>query len=111
MKKPQDFPKAVALLQSVEIAMYTITAVVIYVYTGRDGASPALGSAGPIVSKIAYGIAIPTIVIAGVIFGHFSSKYVFVRVFNNRALPKRTWPVWTLIVGAVWTAAWIIAES
>lgn len=45
--------------------MYVIVSIVIYRYAGTDVASPALGSTSPLLEKIAYGIAIPTIVIAG----------------------------------------------
>lgn len=41
--------------------MYVVAAVVIYRFGGADVASPALGSTSPIMSKIAYGIAIPTV--------------------------------------------------
>ncbi|KAB8291624.1 hypothetical protein EYC80_006424 [Monilinia laxa] len=67
---PADFPKSLVMLQIVEIILYIVSAIVIYVYAGSAVESPALGSAGPILSKVAFGIAIPTIVIAGVIFGH-----------------------------------------
>ena len=46
--------------------MYLIVAIVTYRYAGTDVASPALGSTSPLLRKVAYGIAIPTIVIAGV---------------------------------------------
>ena len=61
MEKPQDFPKALCMLQIFEIVLYVVAAVVIYYYVGNDVASPALGSAGPIMKKVAYGIAIPTV--------------------------------------------------
>ena len=61
MKKPEDFPKALALLQVCNISVYIVSAVVIYRYGGKQVKSPALGSTGPIVSKIAYGLAIPTV--------------------------------------------------
>lgn len=35
--------------------------MVIYRYTGSDVASPALGSAGRIMSRVAYGLALPTV--------------------------------------------------
>jgi hypothetical protein len=57
-------------LQITDTILYTVTAVVIYRFTGDDVRSPALGSTSPIVAKVAYGIALPTIVIAGVINGH-----------------------------------------
>lgn len=61
MERPQDFPKALCMLQIFEIALYVAAAIVIYYYVGDDVASPALGSAGPIMKKVAYGIAIPTV--------------------------------------------------
>lgn len=61
MERPQDFPKALCMLQIFEIVLYVVAAIVIYYYVGNDVASPALGSAGPIMKKVAYGIAIPTV--------------------------------------------------
>lgn len=61
LKEPKDFPKALALLQTIDMSLYIVAAVVIYRYTGADVASPALGSAGPSISKIAYGLALPTV--------------------------------------------------
>lgn len=61
MKNPKDFPKALCMLQIFEIVFYTIAAVVIYYYAGQKVTFPALGSAGPLLAKIAYGIAIPTV--------------------------------------------------
>jgi hypothetical protein len=58
------------MLQITDTILYTATAIVIYRFTGDDITSPALGSTGPLLAKIAYGIALPTIVIAGVINGH-----------------------------------------
>jgi hypothetical protein len=61
LREPRDFPKALALLQICDVTMYIVAALVIYRYAGKDVKSPALGSAGPIVTKVAYGIAIPTV--------------------------------------------------
>ena len=52
----------------------------VYAYTGANTASPALGNTGVTLRKIAYGIALPTIVIAGVINGHVCAKLVFIRM-------------------------------
>lgn len=41
--------------------MYTVAAIVIYYYGGKDVKSPALSSTSPITAKVAYGIAIPTV--------------------------------------------------
>lgn len=61
MEKPEEFPKALALLQVSDITMYIVTSVVIYRFGGKQVASPALGSAGPLARKIAFGLAIPTV--------------------------------------------------
>lgn len=61
MQDPKDFPKSLTMLQIGDTCLYLVTAVVIYVYAGRDVASPALSSAGPLMRKVAYGLAIPTV--------------------------------------------------
>lgn len=61
LKNPRDFPKSLVTLQTVDISIYIVTSVVIYYYAGAKVESPALGSAGPLVSKVAYGLALPTV--------------------------------------------------
>jgi uncharacterized membrane protein len=61
MQDPADFPKALAMLQVVDTTMYVVTAMVIYCYAGPGVSSPALSSAGPMMKKVAYGLAIPTV--------------------------------------------------
>ncbi|CAF9914605.1 hypothetical protein IMSHALPRED_001958 [Imshaugia aleurites] len=112
---PETYPKALFLLQGVDISMYLIVAIVTYCYVGTDVASPALGSASPLLQKIAYGIAIPTIVISGVINGHVASKYVYVRLLRGtNRMSKKSWSsfgIWAIIVLILWVLAWIIAEA
>jgi uncharacterized membrane protein len=61
MQDPKEFPKSLAMLQVVDTIMYIVTAMVIYCYAGPDVSSPALSSAGPLMKKVAYGLAIPTV--------------------------------------------------
>lgn len=61
MKNPNDYPKGLLVLQCSDTALYLIAAVVIYRFGGKDVASPALSSVGPTLSKVAYGVAIPTV--------------------------------------------------
>jgi len=115
MQEPKDFPKALVALQITDTTMYFIVAMVCYAYGGDEVLSPALGSAGGKVGKIAWGLAIPTIVVAGVIYGHIASKLIYVRIFRGtRHMSKRTWlatGTWLGITGTLWVIAWIIAES
>ncbi|CAP86672.1 hypothetical protein E8E15_009689 [Penicillium rubens] len=115
MEEPKDFPKALVMLQTFEVIFYTVAAVVIYYYVGQEVTSPALGSAGPILKKVAYGIAIPTIIGAGVVNGHIGLKYIYVRIFRGTdRMHKRDWVAigsWIGIALTCWVIAWIIADA
>jgi amino acid permease len=117
LRNPRDFPKALAFLQCSDISMYIITAVVVYYYAGDHVASPALDSASHVVKKVAYGVAIPTIVIAGVVNGHVGVKYLYVRMLRSRTddlMHQRNWRsyrIWLAICVSSWLAAWLIAEA
>lgn len=115
MKEPKDFTKALVLLQITDTGMYFVVALVCYAYAGQDVLSPALGSAGGTVGKVAWGLAIPTIVIAGVIYGHVAAKYIYVRLFRGTKHMSKTTPLsvgsWAGITLILWIVAWIIAES
>ncbi|KAF2630025.1 amino acid transporter [Macroventuria anomochaeta] len=114
-RDPSEFPKALFMLQAIDITMYLVVAIVVYRYAGVDVASPALGSASKVVVKVAYGIALPTILLAGVIYGHVAAKYIYVRIFRGtRHMGSRTWLAigsWAGITLTLWVIAWIIAES
>ncbi|KAK4135085.1 hypothetical protein BT67DRAFT_449331 [Trichocladium antarcticum] len=115
-KQPNDWPKALWLLQICDTVLYIVVSVVIYVYVGPNVPSPALSAAGSVVvRKVIWGIAIPTIVIAGVIYGHVAAKYIFVRVFaGTKHMAKRTTLGvigWLGITAGIWIIAWIIAQS
>ncbi|KLU86240.1 hypothetical protein MAPG_05257, partial [Magnaporthiopsis poae ATCC 64411] len=62
-----------------------------------------------------WGIALPTIVIAGVIYGHVAAKYVFARIFRDSKHAVRRTKLsnvtWIAIVTFLWGLSTIIAES
>ncbi|KAK5159266.1 hypothetical protein LTS14_002408 [Recurvomyces mirabilis] len=115
LKNPKDFPKALLLLQACDMTLYLVVAAVIYRYCGADVSSPALGSASLVVAKIAYGVALPTILIAGVIYANVAAKYIYVRLFRGtRHMQENTWlsfGSWVAIILTLWVIAWVIAES
>jgi hypothetical protein len=80
MKRPQDFPKALFALQIADTTLYVIVGIVVYAFAGSSTVSPALGNTGTTLRKVAYGVALPTILIAGVINGHVCAKLAFVRM-------------------------------
>ena len=115
LKDPREFPKALWALQICNTILYVVVGVVIYRYAGPGVVSPALGSATETVTRVAYGIALPTIVIAGVIYGHVAAKYIYVRAFRGtKHIHERSlfsFGVWVGITLCLWLVAWIIAES
>ncbi|BCS30608.1 uncharacterized protein APUU_80911S [Aspergillus puulaauensis] len=115
LKDPREYPKSLFLLQGTDTILYIASAVVIYCYAGPGVTSPALGSASPIIGKIAYGIALPTIIIGGVVNGHVASKYIYVRIFRKTdRMHKKDFVAvgsWLLITFCTWVLAWIIASA
>ncbi|PYH49809.1 uncharacterized protein BP01DRAFT_331266 [Aspergillus saccharolyticus JOP 1030-1] len=115
LKDPRDYPKSLCLLQGIDTVLYIVTAVVIYVFAGPNVTSPALGSAGPMIAKISYGIALPTIIIGGVVNGHVACKFVYVRLFRNSdRMHSRDLVAtgsWVALMLVLWIIAWIIAEA
>ena len=60
-----------------------IIACTVYHFVGQYIASPALGSAGLLIKKICYGLAIPGLVIGAVLFAHVAAKYGESRVTDS----------------------------
>ncbi|KAH7175303.1 transmembrane amino acid transporter protein-domain-containing protein [Dactylonectria macrodidyma] len=115
-KKPEDWPKALALLQICDTTLYLLAAIVIYVFVGPDVPSPALSAAGSVkMRKAIWGIALPTIVIAGVIYGHVAARYIFTRMFRDTKhmirRTKRSGIAWFGITFGIWAISMVIAES
>ncbi|KAJ5586984.1 uncharacterized protein N7459_002749 [Penicillium hispanicum] len=115
MEQPRDFKKSLFMLQTFEICLYLTAAVVIYYYVGADVQSPALTSAGPVMKKVAYGIAIPTIIGAGVVNGHIGLKYIYFRCCAKSGLMHqsnfKSIGIWIGLGVTCWVVAWIIAEA
>ncbi|KAJ5476605.1 Amino acid transportertransmembrane [Penicillium sp. IBT 31633x] len=115
MEDPRDYPKALIAFQATDTTLYLITALVIYRYAGPDVLSPALLSASEVVSKVAFGISIGTIVIAGVVICHVGAKCIYVRLFRGTNMMSersfRSYGTWVLITFVMWVIAWLIANA
>ncbi|KAJ5746941.1 uncharacterized protein N7511_008637 [Penicillium nucicola] len=112
---PKTFPKSLAMLQITDGVLYLVSGLIIYRFAGPGVKSPAPSSAGPLMKKICYGLAIPTVFIAGIVVGHVACKYVYVRVLRGSPhMHKRSFVgigTWIGIGGLLWVLAWVIAES
>ena len=99
-----------------DTVLYLVSAIVIYIYVGPTVPSPALSAAGSvIVRKAIWGVAIPTIAIAGVIYAHVAAKYIFARVFRDSKhsfrRTKLSTVAWIGTLFVLWAIGLVIAES
>ncbi|KAK9418788.1 putative Amino acid transporter transmembrane domain-containing protein [Seiridium unicorne] len=115
MKKPKDYKKAIILVSFIVAAVYLSVAEVIYRWCGVWVASPSLGSAGPLLKKVAFGLALPSLIISAALFNHTGAKYVFVRILRdsphlqiNSFVHWGTWLGVNIFLGVL---AWVLAEA
>lgn len=98
MRKPTEYRKALFWCMGLVTASYLAFSLVVYKYCGRYVASPSLGSAGPVIEKVAYGIGLLGLLASGMIYAHVGAKYLFVRLLrNSRHLQEKTpqhWIIW-----------------
>lgn len=100
MRRPQDYRKAVIPVGILVGSVYLSLSMVVYYYCGQWIATPSLGSAGPLIKKVAYGIALPSLVVSAGIFNHSSAKTTFVRLLrDSEHLQSNTWQHWSLWLG------------
>lgn len=115
MKRPQDYRKACLVAGFIVGAMYLSFSLVIYRYCGIWLSTPAFGSAGPLIKKVAYGISLPGLILGVGIYQHVAAKYAFVRILRDsehlQANTLTHWGTWLGINLALGAAAFIVAEA
>jgi hypothetical protein len=106
MKNPKEYRKALFACMSFVTVTYTVFSLVVYRYCGQWVTSPSLGSAGGVIKKAAYGIALFGLVISGCLYLHICAKYLFVRILRNtKHLQLNTVVHWSTWLGCVWGLA------
>lgn len=73
MRDPRLYTRALVICQVGVTATYLAIGCVVYYFCGSYVASPALGSAGPLMKKICYGLALPGLAATTTIVIHVSS--------------------------------------
>ncbi|POY71025.1 hypothetical protein BMF94_5950 [Rhodotorula taiwanensis] len=115
MRDPRDYPKAVLACQGFVTAFYLAIGCVVYLYAGQYVASPALGTAGVLLKRIAYGLAIPGLLAAAVIYTHLPAKWIFVRALRNSHhlthSTKTHWLVWLACTGGCVLFSYVVASA
>lgn len=136
MRDPRKFTPALLICQAVVTAVYITIGCVVYYYCGSYVASPALGSAGGLIKKIAYGISLPGLIVTTTIVTHVSritstyrcnptnnllfylqipAKYIFVHLLRgSKHLISNSvthWTVWLACTLSMTVIAYIIASA
>lgn len=77
MRDPRLYNRSLAICQTLVTVIYIVVGTVMYYYCGSNVASPALGSAGPLIKKISYGIALPGLCGSAILLLHVGSSGSF----------------------------------
>ncbi|KAF1817171.1 hypothetical protein P152DRAFT_387626 [Eremomyces bilateralis CBS 781.70] len=98
MKRPKDFNKALLVCMIFVVSSYLAFSLVVYRWCGQWVASPSLGSAGPVLKKVAFGVGLFGLLISAALYVHVAAKYIFVRILRNTDHLQRNtfvhWGVW-----------------
>ncbi|CAK4032901.1 amino acid transporter [Lecanosticta acicola] len=115
MERPQDFPKALAVLAGVSAFLFIVPPAIGFRYLGQYATAPAFGSLGVVAYKKASFafVIVPTLVI-GVIYANVSAKFVYHRIMGrSRHAHSNTllgWSIWALVMAVIWAVAFLFAE-
>lgn len=72
MRDPHQYTRALTTCQITVTLVYIIIGIIVYYFCGSHVASPALGSAGPLIKKVSYGIALPGLLASAILMSHVS---------------------------------------
>lgn len=115
MERPQDFPKALAVLAGISLFLFIVPPAIGFHYLGQYSTAPAFGSLGSTVYKKASFsfVIVPTLVI-GVIYANVTAKFIYSRVMGkSRHAHSNTvigWGVWMVVMALIWAIAFVFAE-
>ena len=132
MADPREYPKALALCRGIATSVYLTIGIVVYYYCGDYVASPALGSAGVLMKKVCYGLAIPGLIMSMTLYLHVSTtlssgrvtptnsqqitaKYIFLRILRgSKHLTANSvihWATWLGCTSVTTIIAYCIASG
>lgn len=96
-------------------ASYLTFSLVVYRWCGQWVASPSLGSAGPLIKKIAYGIGLPGLLVSACLYIHVAAKYLFVRILRDSVHFQRNsvvhWGVWLACTFAISAVGFLLGSG
>ncbi|KAI9154891.1 hypothetical protein HJFPF1_07451 [Paramyrothecium foliicola] len=115
MRDPRLYTRSLMICQSGVTATYLAIGIVVYYFAGSYVASPALGSAGVLMKKVCYGLALPGLLATTTIVIHLPAKYIFIRVLRGSDhLTSHTfihWGTWLGCTFGTTLVAYLIASG
>lgn len=115
MRDQRDYNKLMILGQGFVSLNYFLVTCIIYGRVGQYATSPALGSAGPIMEKICYGIALPGLFFSCFFQAHIAGKHALVRLLRDtRHLQTNSmvhWITWISMMGLVVVIGFVVASA
>ncbi|KAL4863878.1 hypothetical protein BDV12DRAFT_189344 [Aspergillus spectabilis] len=112
---PRYYTRSLLFCQSGVTAIYITIGTVVYYYCGSFVASPALGSVGAMVKRVAYGFALPGLIVTTMLVIHLPAKIIFIRLLKNS--PNLTsnspthWLTWISCTLGITVIAYIIVSA
>lgn len=115
MRDPKDYAKALTFCQTVVTILYITIGIVVYYYCGSYVASPALGSAGVLMKRICYGLALPGLIVTAMLVTHITAKYIMIRILRgSHHLTNNTvkhWITWLGLTALTTISSYVIASA
>ncbi|KAF7860680.1 hypothetical protein EAF04_008199 [Stromatinia cepivora] len=115
MRDPRGYARSVFVSQGLITAIYIAIGIVVYYFCGSYVASPALGSAGLVMKKVCYGLALPGLLVSTILLSHLPAKFLFLRILRGSkhltSNSKTHWIVWLSCTATVIICAYVIASA
>ncbi|KAK5552266.1 hypothetical protein LTR46_009594, partial [Exophiala xenobiotica] len=106
---------AVYVAMGIVTSAYLTFSLVVYKWCGKWVATPSLGSAGPTLKKVAYGVGIIGLAISACLYVHIGAKYLFVRILRkSRHLQSNSiihWGTWLACTIGISIAGFLISSG
>ncbi|KAL1412208.1 hypothetical protein Q8F55_003219 [Vanrija albida] len=115
MRDPRGYNRAMLTSIALITIIYLVLGGVVYAFCGQYVSTPALGSAGPLMKKVCYGIATPALLGSLTIYLHLGAKHIFVRALHGShhlTHPTRThYIAWFSTVFGTTAIAYLFASA
>lgn len=97
MRDPRMYTRSLICCQTAVTVTYIVIGTVVYYYCGSLVTSPALGSAGTLMKKVCYGLALPGLIVTVTLVSHVSAITFTTRSSTDlRQLPAKYFFLWIL---------------